>query len=72
MVRKLVLMVTAAITAAFCLTGCKKEPSDTEAQEVKTVAEYQAQAEKEITAENMDAELEKIEKAMEQELSQGK
>jgi hypothetical protein len=52
--------------------GCKKTSSENEAQQdvVKTEAEYKAEAEKEINEDNMAAELEKIEKAMEQETSQ--
>ena len=50
--------------------GCKKDSGGTEAEQevVKTEAEHKAEAEKEINAENMDDELAKIEKDMEQDL----
>ncbi len=64
--RKLLLIVAAALTALFCLTGCKKRPEET-----STMTEYEAKAKEQINAENMDAELEKIEKALEQEISSG-
>ncbi|TFG50162.1 MAG: hypothetical protein E4H40_01780 [Candidatus Brocadiia bacterium] len=51
--------------------GCKKKSSEAPAEDVvvKTSAEYEAQAQKEITEENMDSELQKIEKEMQQESS---
>lgn len=65
MLRKMLVIVAVAAMAFFCLSGCKKGPSETEAEPnetvVKTMAEYESEAEKEITRENMEAELEKIE-----------
>jgi len=66
MMRKVLLIVAAALTAMFCLTGCKKR-----SEEKSTTTKYEAKAKEQINAENMDAELEKIEKAIEQETSGG-
>ncbi len=61
----LIIVVTTAVTV-FSLSGCKKS-SDTQA---KTLAEYQDEAKEQITEENMAEELENIEKAVEQDISQ--
>ncbi|MHC4805141.1 MAG: hypothetical protein ACYTBX_02625 [Planctomycetota bacterium] len=72
MLRRLLVLIALATITALCLSGCKKTSSETEAQQdvVKTEAEYKAEAEKEINEDNMAAELEKIERAMEQEAGQ--
>lgn len=72
MLRKMLVIVAVVSIVAFCLSGCKKSPSETEPNEpvVKTMAEYEAEAEKEITEENMDAELEKIEKELQKETTE--
>ena len=56
----------------FCITGCKKDSGQSEAsqQSVKTSAEYEAEAKEQINKENMDRELDELEKALEQEISQ--
>ncbi len=71
MLRIVTIMVTTITLCGFFLSGCSKkgEPESGEEQ-LKSVSEYQAEAQKEITSENMDAELEKIEKDVEQEISQ--
>jgi hypothetical protein len=55
-----------AMTLAVCLVvglaGCKDEPADI----VKSDAEYKSSAEKEISKENMLDELDKMEKAIDQ------
>jgi hypothetical protein len=53
-----------AVIGVFSLSGCK-EKSDEEA----TPADYAAEAEKEINQENRDAELDALEKAMEEDIS---
>ncbi len=68
-------VLTIFVIAILCLSymgGCKKTSSETENEldVVKTEAEYKAEAEKEINEDNMAAELEKIERAMEQEAGQ--
>ncbi len=72
MLRKVLIIVAMVAISVFYLSGCKKSPSNLESSEevVKTMAEYQTEAKKEINKENMADELDKIEKALEQELSQ--
>ena len=72
MFRKVLTIFVIAILCISYMGGCKKTSSETEAQQdvVKTEAEYKAEAEKEINEDNMAAELEKIERAMEQEAGQ--
>lgn len=50
------------------MNGCKKKSSESESPVIKSEAEYKAEAEKQINAENMDEELSKIEKQLEQEI----
>jgi hypothetical protein len=56
----------------FCVTGCKKDSDESGAnqQSVKTAAEYEAEAKEQINKENMDRELDELEKSLEQEISQ--
>jgi hypothetical protein len=71
MLRKACLIVALTTLMALGLTGCKKssEESDTtKPPEVKTAQDYNSEAEKEITKENMDAELEKLEKEVEKDI----
>ena len=70
MLRKIFIIFLLA--GLLCINGCKKRTSEAPAEEVvvKTMAEYEAQAEKEITEENMETELQNIEKQMQQELTQ--
>lgn len=68
-----ILLITAMVAISICgLGGCKKRssqtPSKTEA--AKTVDEYKTEANSEINKENMAAELENIEKELEEELKQ--
>ena len=72
MFRKVLTISVAAILCLSYLGGCKKTSSEAENEQdvVKTEAEYKAEAQKEINEDNMAAELEKIERAMEQEASQ--
>ena len=72
MLRKVLVIVAATAISVFCLSGCKKRSSEAESsQEVlKTMAEYEVEAKKQINKENMAEELERIEKTLEQELSE--
>jgi len=72
MFRKVLVIVAATAISIFCLSGCKKRSSEAESdQDVpKTMAEYEAEARKQINKENMAEELERIEKALEQEVSE--
>jgi hypothetical protein len=54
----------------WCVGGCDKQTQAPAPEQTKTAAEYKAEAEKEITAENADAELAKLEQAIEQEAAQ--
>lgn len=71
MLRKVLVIVAVIVICAF---GCKRRSSEPEAggEKLKTTAEYQAEAKEQINKENMAEELEKIEKAMEQEIEQEK
>ena len=66
------LFLVAAVLCVLYLGGCKGSSTDTQTEQdaVKTEAEYKAQADKEITKDNMAQELEKIEKSMEQDTAQ--
>ena len=72
MLRKLLVVITITAISVFCLCGCKKRPSQTQSGEeaIKTTAEYETEANREIDKENMAAELENIEKELEEELKQ--
>ena len=70
MKRKTLIVVVAVSIIAVIFIGCKKDSSESQQDVVKTAAEYKAQAEKEINADNMNAELEKVEKAIESETEQ--
>jgi nitrous oxide reductase accessory protein NosL len=72
MLRKLIAVV-AIVALTIMAFGCRKKPAAETPQkmEVKNQAEYNEMAKKEITPENMQAELDKIEKQMQQEKSQG-
>jgi hypothetical protein len=66
---KKLLCLVAIVGLNFCwLGGCKEDTTATE--EVKTEAEYKAEAEKEITDENVDKTLEDIEKEVDTEMAQ--
>ena len=72
MLRRILALSISVILCLSCLNGCKKDSSEAEPEQevVKTKAQHKADAEKEITAKNMDDELAKIEKDMEQDLKQ--
>jgi len=71
MARKILIMVVVTAISVFLVTGCKKSPGGggSSQPEIKTSAEYKAEAESEITAENVAEELERMEKELEAELS---
>jgi len=79
--RKLIAVVV-IVTLTVAGFGCRKKPQGSAPQaseppaqpqkvEVKTQAEYNEMAKKEITSENMQAELDKIEKEVQQESGGG-
>ncbi|HUT31181.1 MAG TPA: hypothetical protein VMX13_15405 [Sedimentisphaerales bacterium] len=71
MLRKMFILVALATIAVFCANGCKKKPDQSPPTKtgtvVKEAVDYKAKAEKEITEENMDGELAKLEKEIEAE-----
>ncbi len=71
MLRKFFILSFIAVIVVFCLNGCKDRSSGTQSdqEEAKTAAEYEAEAEEQITRENMAQELERIEKAIDQDIS---
>lgn len=72
MLRKILIIAAVGVISVFCLSGCKKSSNEAEVEQeevIKTMAEYEAEAEKEINEENVDAELEKIEKELEEEIA---
>jgi len=72
MLQKLVAVVT-VVALALAGFGCRKTPPEGAPQktEVKSQAEYDTQAKKEIDSNNMQAELDGIEKEMQQESRRG-
>ena len=72
MLRKVIAVIVLTLTIVVT-SGCKKEPAqtDTSQTEVKSQADYNEMAEKDINSENMQAELDKLEKEIEQEETGG-
>jgi len=72
MFRKVLVIVAVTAISVFCLSGCKKRSSEAESDEevLKTIAEYEVEAKEQINKENMADELDRIEKALEEEISQ--
>lgn len=68
--KRFIIAVLMACVILMSLGGCKDNPADdAETDIVKTDAEYKAQAEKDITRENMLDELDKLEKAVDQDIA---
>jgi len=67
-------MVVITVIGIFCFSGCKKRTDEVQSdtEKVKTVAEYKAEAKEQINKENMDEELDHLEKSIEQDISQEK
>ena len=70
MLQKVLITFVITTICVFHLSGCKKRSGESEQPVVKTKAEYKAEAEKQITKENMTQEIGKIEKEMEQDIAQ--
>jgi len=65
------MIVAVCMAVALCLafaTGCAKKSQPQE--QTKTAAEYKAEAQKEITQENANQELDKLEKSISEESAQ--
>ena len=72
MLRRILMIAIIAVMSVFCMNGCKERSSSTQSdqEEVKTVADYKAEAKEQINKENMAEELERLEKSLEQDISQ--
>ncbi len=71
MLRKVFIIILMAILGSFYLGGCDKTSSETDEEVViKTQAEYDAEAEAQITEENMEDELKKLEQAIDKEITE--
>jgi hypothetical protein len=73
MLRRTLVIIAAAVISVFWLSGCKKRPSEPGAtkEKVKTIADYTAEAAKEIDKKNMADELDKLGKEIDQDISEG-
>jgi hypothetical protein len=61
--KSLTLLVTSLMLVAIILAGCGEEPErDQPEAPAKTMEEYRQEAAEEITAENVEQELDKLEK----------
>jgi len=54
------IFIILAIASLLCILGCKK--SEPAAEPIKTAEEYKAEAEKQISEENMNSTLDSLEK----------
>lgn len=66
MFKKFLIVLALFALSLFGLQGCQKEGGG---EPVKSKADYQAEAQKDITAENMEEALENIEKSISEEIS---
>lgn len=62
--RQLIILHVVLIIAAVLFSGCKKRETKTEPE-----AEYKSMAEKEITKDNMQSELDKLEKSLNEDIA---
>ncbi|OHB68229.1 MAG: hypothetical protein A2Y77_01660 [Planctomycetes bacterium RBG_13_62_9] len=59
------------VACLWCVSGCPKETQQSVPQEqTKTAAEYKAEAEKQITSENAEQEMDKLEQSIDAEAAQ--
>ena len=65
MMRRMFIWVSIMVVGLLCVNGCKKKSEEP----VKSEAEYKTEADKEINTENMESELGKLEKQLEQDIS---
>jgi hypothetical protein len=69
MFKKALVLIVLIMTCLICISGCKKSSPDTGPADetVKNAAEYAAEAENQIDADNMADELDRIENELTQE-----
>ena len=65
--KKILVMVSIVFVLFFVGVGCKKKSQ--EPVQVETSQQYEAQAKDEITEDNMEDELQKIEKELDEDIS---
>ena len=65
MMRRMFIWVSIMVVGLLCVNGCKKKSDEA----IKSQAEYKAEADEQINTENMESELEKLEKQLEQDIS---
>jgi len=72
MLRKISIIIIVLLLSMPCLNGCEKrsDKTQTDQEPVKTEAEYAAEAKEQINKDNMDQELERLEKSVEQDISE--
>ncbi len=72
MSRTIIAIFIAVMLTLLCVTGCakKSQPPAPPAEQTKTAAEYKAEADKQITQENADAELNKLQQSVDAEATQ--
>ena len=59
------IFIILALVSILCFVGCKKSPettTETPAETAKTAEEYKADAQKQITEDNMNSSLDSLEK----------
>ena len=70
MSRIIVAMCMAVTLCLAFVTGCAKKSQPPAQEQTKTAAQYKAEADKEITQENANQELDKLEKSIGEEAAQ--
>ena len=72
MLRRMLVLTVTMVVLLFSVSGCRKASNSPETGEesVKTAAEYEAEATKDINEENMNQELDKLEQELQQEAEQ--
>jgi len=70
MLRKIISVWIVVVLCSLSFGGCTEKDQEATPEPTKTAAEYEAEAEKEITEENAAAELDKLEQAIEQEAAE--
>jgi hypothetical protein len=70
MLRKIIAGWIAVALCLVCVGSCAKKSTTPPPEKTKTAAEYKAEADKQITQQNADQELKKLEQSVDQEASQ--
>ncbi|HUW18158.1 MAG TPA: hypothetical protein VMW16_02535 [Sedimentisphaerales bacterium] len=71
MLRRVLVIVAVSSMVVFCVSGCKKRSGQSEVSQprkeaAKTAVQYEAEAKEQINKDNMAAELERLEKEIDQ------